>query len=91
MKRTYMRGAKKMNENNNIAVPRMRTIKQTAEIFGLPVHFVREKVSAGEVVAVRAGRRFLVNVDKFAEYLNTCTISQESEADSGKIQPIALR
>jgi len=35
-----------MNENNNIAVPRMRTIKQTAEIFNLPVHFVREKVSA---------------------------------------------
>ena len=76
---------------DNIRIPRMRTIKETAELFGLPVHFVREKVSNGEIVAVRAGRRFLVNIDKFAEYLNTCTISQESEADSGKIQPIALR
>ena len=76
---------------DNIRIPRMRTIKETAELFDLPLHFVRQKVSSGEVVAVRAGRRFLVNVDKFAEYLNTCTISQESEADSGKIQPIALR
>ena len=76
---------------DNIRIPRMRTIKETAELFSLPLHFVRQKVSSGEVVAVRAGRRFLVNVDKFAEYLNTCTISQESEADSGKIQPICLR
>ena len=76
---------------NELKIPRMRTIKETAELFSLPLHFVRQKVSSGEVVAVRAGRRFLVNVDKFAEYLNTCTISQESEADSGKIQPISLR
>ena len=76
---------------NDIKIPRMRTIKETAELFGLPVHFVRQKVNDGEIVAVRAGRRFLVNVDKFVEYLDTCTISQESKADSGKIQPISLR
>lgn len=76
---------------DNIRIPRMRTIKETAELFGLPVHFVREKVSNGEIVAVRAGRRFLVNIDRFAEYLNSNTIPQESKADSGKIQPIALR
>ena len=76
---------------DNIRIPRMRTIKETAEHFGLPVHFVRQKVNDGEIVAVRAGRRFLVNIDRFAEYLDTCTISQESKADSGKIQPIALR
>lgn len=77
---------------NDIKIPRMRTIRQTAEIFGLPVHFVREKVSAGEVVAVRAGRRFLVNIDRFAEYLNTCTVqSTQQTADSGKISPISLR
>ena len=75
---------------DNIRIPRMRTIKETAELFNLPVHFVRQKVNDGEIVAVRAGRRFLVNVDKLAEYLNTCTISQEGEAGSG-IQPIALR
>ena len=76
---------------DNIRIPRMRTIKETAELFGLPVHFVRQKVNDGEIVAVRAGRRFLVNVDKLAEYLDSNTIPQESEANSGKIQPIALR
>lgn len=75
---------------DNIRIPRMRSIKETAELFGLPVHFVRQKVNNGEIVAVRAGRRFLVNVDKLAEYLDSNTIPQESE-ESGKIQPIALR
>ena len=77
--------------DNNIRVPRMRTIKETAELFSLPVHVIRQKVSNGEIVAVRAGRRFLVNVDRFSEYLNTCTIPQERKAESGKIQPISLR
>ena len=76
---------------DNIRIPRMRTIKETAELFGLPVNFIRQKVNNGEIVAVRAGRRFLVNVDKLAEYLDSNTIPQESEANSGKIQPIALR
>lgn len=76
---------------DNIRIPRMRTIKETAELFGLPVHFVRQKVNDGEIVAVRAGRRFLVNIDRFAEYLNSNTIPQESKADSGNIQPISLR
>lgn len=63
-----------------LKIPHMETIKRTAEIFGLPVHFVRCKVASGEVVAVRAGRRFLVNVDKFAEYLNTSTVQPVSAA-----------
>lgn len=63
-----------------LKIPHMETIKRTAEIFGLPVHFVRCKVASGEVVAVRAGRRFLVNVDKFAEYLNTSTVQPVNAA-----------
>ena len=59
----------------------MEGIRKTAELFGLPVHFVRTKVASGEVVAVRAGRKFLVNVDRFAEYLNNTTVQPESGAD----------
>ncbi|MCM1335189.1 MAG: hypothetical protein NC084_10195 [Bacteroides sp.] len=58
------------SEAQPLRVPRMGTIQQTAELFGLPKHFVRQKVLAGEVVAVRAGKRYLVNLDKFAAYLN---------------------
>ncbi len=78
-----------MNDNT-LNIPRMENVRRTAELFGLPVHFVRSKVASGEVVAVRAGRRFLVNVDKFAEYLNNSTIQQPAER-SGKIAPINLR
>lgn len=75
--------------------PRMETIKKTAELFNLPVHFVRTKVTSGEVVAVRAGRRFLVNVDKFAEYLNSSTVQPIADTDTmsgaALVKPIKLR
>lgn len=78
--------------NDDIRVPRMLTIRETAELFKLPVHFVRQKVSTGEVVAVRAGRKFLVNVDKFAEYLNSCTVQPAETSDSAaRIEPIKFR
>ena len=66
-------------------IPTMENIKKTAEIFGLPEHFVRAKVASGEVVAVRAGKRFLVNVEKFAEYLNTTTIKSARENDTSTL------
>ena len=77
--------------NENLKIPRMETIRKTAEIFKLPVHFVREKVNSGEVVAVRAGNKYLVNVDKFVEYLNSATITQTAENASGeRLQQIAV-
>lgn len=62
-------------------VPRMETIKNTAKMFGLPEHLVRQKVLSGEVVAISAGRRYLVNVDKFAEYLNSNKLPAPNERD----------
>lgn len=54
-------------------IPHMETIKAAAKLLGLPEHFVRQKVISGEIVAVKAGSKYLVNVDKFIEYLNTTT------------------
>lgn len=82
-----------MNDTVN-NIPHMETIKRTAEIFGLPVHFIRCKVASGEVVAVRAGRKFLVNIDRFAEYLNTSTVQPESGAvpdGSARVMPISQK
>lgn len=76
-----------IREPPDLKVPRMEGIKQTAVILNLPVHFVRSKVASGEVVAVRAGRRILVNVDKFIEYLNGSTIQAESEKAT-RVMPI---
>ena len=74
-------------QNMKIVIPTMENIKKTAEIFGLSEHFVRAKVSSGEVVAVRAGKRFLVNVEKFAEYLNTTTITPQNNAIASSAMP----
>lgn len=77
------------------SLPRMETIKNTAKLFGLPEHLVRQKVLSGEVVAISAGRRYLVNVDKFAEYLNSNTIStpkdQEESTEYTAIRPIPVK
>lgn len=57
--------------DDNIKVPRMESITKTAELFKLPVHFVRAAVANGDVVSVRAGRKILVNLDSLAAFLNT--------------------
>ena len=76
-------------------VPRMETIKNTAKIFGLPEYLVRQKVLSGEVVAISSGRRYLVNVDRFAEYLNTNKLpapdEQDEPAEQTGIRPIPVK
>ena len=53
------------------AVPVMKTIEETARYFGLPKHFCRRAVLEGKVVYVRTGKKYLINIEKFAEWLNT--------------------
>lgn len=75
-------------------IPKMETIKNTAKLFGLPEHFIRQKAVSGEIVTVKAGCKYLVNVDKLAEYLNTHTESDNrsdnTRTEYGGIQPIPL-
>lgn len=53
------------------SVPDMRGITQTAERFGLPVHFVRQLVLTGKVISVRAGaKKYYVNQQSMIDYLN---------------------
>ena len=81
-----------MTANN---IPRMETVKTTAKMFGLAEHFVRQLVLSGKIVAVKAGRKYLVNIDKFAEYLNSAkvadTAAEDSENDNGiNLIPVKL-
>ncbi len=66
-------------------IPRMETIKNTAKILGLTEGFVRHKVLAGEVVSVKAGNRYLVNIDKFIDYLNGKPIFPPKEQKGGDL------
>lgn len=61
--------------------PQMETIAKTAKILGLPEYFVRTKVKSGEIVAIHAGRKILINIPKFIEYLNTHTLADEDKLD----------
>lgn len=75
-----------------IIVPRMATIKETAKTFSLSEHFVRQLVISGTIVATRTGNKYLVNLGKLAEYLNTTHIAptDESCVDAHNINPIEL-
>lgn len=52
-------------------VPRMLTIKETAKETGLAEYFIRQLCISGEIVTVKAGSKYLVNLDRLIEYLNT--------------------
>ena len=67
------------NNKSKADIPQMLRITEIAELYGLPVHFVRSLVNNGEVVATRVGNKILVNFDKFGEYLNSNTLQRSGE------------
>lgn len=76
----------------------MLTIRETAELFKLPVHFVRACAGDGRFVSVRAGRKFLVNADSVTEFLETGIPQGATSAKAAlqtkttpRIAPISLR
>lgn len=50
--------------------PRMRTILETAEITGVAAYRIRVLCKTGQICALQCGSRWLINLDKFIEYLN---------------------
>lgn len=88
--------------DDNIKAPRMESITKTAELFKLPVHFVRAAVAKGDVVSVGAGRKFLVNIESVSAFLNTgipqgVTVNsseidrRSDKKNAPRITPISLR
>lgn len=51
--------------------PRMRTILETAEITGVAAYRIRVLCKTGQICALQCGNRWLVNLDRFIDYLNT--------------------
>lgn len=51
-------------------LPDMRGIRETAERFNLPIHFVRQAVRTGRVKSVQAGsKKYYVNQQSMIDYL----------------------
>lgn len=83
---------------NNILtfkIPTMLTIKETAEKTGVAIHFIRSLAIRNEIVHVRCGKKYLINFEKFIEYLNTSKGYDKSAApetdNKFKITPVKVR
>ena len=57
--------------NEDIKVPTMLSIKLTAKTTGVAEYYIRQLVAENEICFVKAGRKYLINLEKFVEYLNT--------------------
>ena len=55
-----------------MTAPTMLTIRETAERTGHAVHYIRQLCLQGKIIYRKAGNKFLINYEKFIEFLNTC-------------------
>ena len=63
------------NPNNvrsfpDFIVPTMLPIKEVSSRTGLRYEFLRQLCLNGEIVHIRTGNKYLINYEKFLEYLN---------------------
>ena len=57
--------------NQEIKVPTMLSIKETAKVTGIAEYNIRQLVAGNKICFVKAGKKYLINLEKFIEYLNT--------------------
>lgn len=57
--------------------PQMATIEEAAAIFHLAPHFIRSRARQGADWVIKAGRKYLVNCDRLAAFLNGDGYSEE--------------
>lgn len=53
-----------------VKVPTMLTIKELSEKSGLSYDCIRNWCLQGKIVYIKAGNKYLVNYEKFIDYLN---------------------
>lgn len=59
-------------------VPRMCSINAAAESSGLPDKFIRQLIREKKIPYVMSGTKYLVNLDRLIDYLNTGDAAYES-------------
>lgn len=83
------------NSKSSLTLPQMRTIEEAyAEIKSIDINtaitknFVRTLVVSGKVTSIKAGRKYLVNMDTLKSYLYEGEAKNEA-LGIGKIRPIS--
>ena len=51
-------------------VPEMLSIQQTSSKTGLSQYYIRQLCLNDEIVYVKSGNKYLINFDRFIDYLN---------------------
>lgn len=54
-----------------MVIPTMKTLKEAAQITGLSYDHLRKLCLQDKIVYVRAGSKFLINMEKLVDFLNT--------------------
>lgn len=54
-------------------IPEMVTISELSERTGLPYSFIRKLCIQNKIVHIRSGNKYLINFNRFLEFLNTGT------------------
>ena len=57
-------------KERNVSIPTMYTIKHASEMTGLSYDYIRKLCLTNRIVFVRAGSKYLINMEKLIEYLN---------------------
>ena len=78
-------------ENTTITVPTMLTIKEASKTFKLSEWFLRKGVNEGRIVAIKSGRKILINAEKLVEYMNTNTFDPPPEPENEYLKPIPVK
>lgn len=65
-----------------INIPQMVTINEAAKLTGIAKYRVRQLALENKIKNVRAGRKILINLEKFIEYLNESTGIDEDISNS---------
>ena len=64
-----------VTENKNVSelkkLPNMKSIKEMAQLTNLSYSFLRQLCLQNKIVHIRTGKKYLINYDRFIDYLNT--------------------
>ena len=56
--------------NEEMHVPTMLSLRETAKKTGLSYDYLRKACNRNEIVHIRCGNKFLINIEKLVEQLN---------------------
>lgn len=87
MSKQYSTSIKESNNHTpvqNIKIPTMRTVKETAELTSVPAGRIREMAKKNQITHVYCGAKLLINLEKFIEFLNTNNNNPKSKSVNNK-------